>query len=227
MAADAIATPLRLGESAPDFALPRADHEGTVCRNDYRGRLLLLTLMRGVQCPFCRRNIVLLNQMAPALRQVGVELLAVVGTSAERARLYFQYRPVSIALGADPELAIHRRYGIPCYPVTPELRDQYRATRVDPFRELNAPVPLLGPDGTEAHDVFDRLDGFVPTETDQRDRTLQFRESMQVCGQYMLDGRGFVRWAHVEGASGGLAAAGVFPDEATLVSIARRLGAGG
>lgn len=223
MAADAIATPLNLGESAPDFALPRADQEGTVCLDDYRGRPVLLTLMRGVQCPFCRRNLVLLSRMAPMLRQVGVETLAVVGTTPERARLYFRYRPASIALGADPELAIHRRYGIPCYPVTPELRDQYRATRVDPFRELTAPVPLLGPDGTEAHDVFDRLDGFTPTEIDQRDRTRQFRESMQVCGQYMLDSRGLVRWAHVEGTSGGLAAAGVFPNEATLVSIARTL----
>lgn len=223
MVADEVPTPLKPGDSAPQFALPRADQEGIVSLDDYRGRPLLLTLMRGVQCPFCRRNVVLLGRIAPALRQVGVEMLAIVGTTAERARLYFRYRPASIALAADPELAIHRRYGIPCYPVTPELRDQYRAARVDPFRELPAPVPLLAPDGTEAHDVFDRLDGFVPTEVDQRDRTRQFRESMQVCGQYMLDNRGIVRWAHVEGAAGGLATAGIFPNEATLVGVARSL----
>jgi peroxiredoxin len=223
MVADEVPTPLKPGESAPQFALPRADQEGTVCLDDYRGRPLLLTLMRGVQCPFCRRNVVLLGRIAPALRQVGVETLAIVGTTADRARLYFRYRPASIALAADPELAIHRSYGIPCYPVTPELRDQYRATRVDPFQELSAPVPLLGPDGTEAHDVFDRLDGFMPTEVDQRDRTRQFRDSMQLCGQYMIDSRGIVRWAHVEGASGGLATAGIFPNEATLVGIARGL----
>jgi len=179
--------------------------------------------MRGVQCPFCRRNVVRLGQIAPALRQVGVETLAIVGTTPERARLYFRYRPASIALAADPELASHRHYRLPCYPVTPELRDQYRATRVDPFRELPAPVPLLGPDGREAHDVFDRLDDFVPTEVDQRDRTRQFRDSMQVCGQYMLDSRGIIRWAHVEGASGGLATAGIFPSEATLIAVARSL----
>jgi peroxiredoxin len=216
-------TPLKPGESAPEFTLPRADQEGTVSLDDFRGRPLLLTLMRGVQCPFCRRNVVLLGQIAPALRQIGVETLGIVGTTAERARLYFRYRPTSIALAADPELAIHRNYGIPCYPVTSELRDQYRATRVDPFHELSAPVPLLGPDGKEAHDVFDRLDGFVPTEVDQRDRTRQFRDSMQLCGQYMLDNHGIVRWAHVEGASGGLATAGIFPNEATLVRVARSL----
>jgi peroxiredoxin len=223
MPADEAPTPLKPGESAPEFTLPRADQEGTVSLDDFRGRPLLLTLMRGVQCPFCRRNVALLGRIAPALRQVGVETLAIVGTTAERARLYFRYRPASIALAADPELAIHRHYGIPCYPVTPELRDQYRATRVDPFHELPAPLPLLDHDGREVHDVFDRLDGFVPTEVDQRDRTRQFRESMQLCGLYMLDSRGIVRWAHVEGASGGLATAGMFPNEATLVSVARSL----
>jgi peroxiredoxin len=223
MEAAELPTPLKLGDPAPQFALPRADQEGTVGLDDYRGQPLLLTLMRGVQCPFCRRNVVRLGQIAPALRQVGVETLAIVGTTPERARLYFRYRPASIALAADPELASHRHYGLPCYPVTPELRDQYRATRVDPFRELPAPVPLLGPDGREAHNVFDRLDDFVPTEVDQRDRTRQFRDSMQVCGQYMLDSRGIIRWAHVEGASGGLATAGIFPSEATLIAVARSL----
>jgi peroxiredoxin len=223
MVAAELPTPLKLGDLAPQFALPRADQEGTVGLDDYGGQPLLLTLMRGVQCPFCRRNVVRLGQIAPALRQVGVETLAIVGTTPERARLYFRYRPASIALAADPELASHRHYGLPCYPVTPELRDQYRATRVDPFRELPAPVPLLGPDGREAHDVFDRLDDFVPTEVDQRDRTRQFRDSMQVCGQYMLDSRGIIRWAHVEGASGGLATAGIFPSEATLIAVARSL----
>jgi peroxiredoxin len=223
MVAEESTTPLRPGDSAPQFELPRADQEGTVSLEDYRGRPLLLTLMRGVQCPFCRRNIAMLGRVAPALRAVGVETLAIVGTTTERARLYFSYRPASIPLAADPDLATHRRYGIPCYPITPELLDQLRTVRVDPFRELPEAVPFLGPGGVEIHDVFDRLDNFVPTEVDQRDRTRQFRESMQVCGQYMLDSHGIVRWAHVEGASGGLATSGIFPNEATLVSVARSL----
>lgn len=215
--------PLRPGESAPQFAVPRADQEGAVCLDDFHGRPVLLTLMRGLHCPFCRRNIAMLGRIAPALQSVGVEMLAIVGTTAERARLYFRYRPASITLGADPDLATHRRYGIPCYPVTPELLDQLRTVRVDPFRELPEPIPFLGPGEKEIHDVFDRLDGFVPNETDQRDRTRQFRDSLQLCGQYMLDGTGTIRWAHVEGGSVGLAASGVFPNEATLLAVARGL----
>src|SRR5262245_7661928 len=179
--------------------------------------------MRGLQCPFCRRNIALLGRIAPRLREVGVETLAIIGTNAERARLYFRHRPASIPLAADVDLVTHRRYGIPCFPLTPELLEQLRTVLVDPFRELPEPVPFLGPDGAEIHDIFDRLDGFVPNEIDQRDRTRQFRDSMQLCGQYMMDAAGIIRWAHVEGDSGGLAGAGVFPNEATLVDVARRL----
>ena len=214
---------LQPGESAPQFQLPRADQEGVVRLDDFHGRPLLLTLMRGVQCPFCRRNIVTLGQIAAALRTAGVETLAVVGTTAERARLYFRYRPASIPIAADPVLATHRRYGIPCYPITSELLDQLRTTRVDPFRELREPVPFLGPGGAEIHDVFDRIDGFVPNETDQRDRTSQFRSALQLCGQYLLDGSGVVRWAHVEGEPGGLAQAGIFPNESKLLEIVQNL----
>jgi len=185
MSSDELRPPLQPGESAPDFRLPAADRaEGMVSLADYHGRPLLLTLMRGLHCPFCRRNIVRLGGMAPMLRQLGVETLAIIGTTADRARLYLRYHPAQIALAADPALATHRQYGIPCYPMSPELLDQYRMIRVDPFHELPAPVPFLGTNGTEIHDVFDRLDGFVPNEVDQRDRTRQFRESVQLCGQY-------------------------------------------
>ena len=223
MSSDELRPPLQPGESAPDFRLPAADREGMVSLADYHGRPLLLTLMRGLHCPFCRRNIVRLGGMAPMLRRLGVETLAIIGTTADRARLYLRYHPAQIALAADPALATHRQYGIPCYPMSPELLDQYRMIRVDPFHELPAPVPFLATNGTEIHDVFDRLDGFVPNEVDQRDRTRQFRESVQLCGQYMLDGKGIVRWAHVEGEPGGLARAGIFPSEATLLAAAREM----
>ena len=96
-------------------------------------------------------------------------------------------------------------------------------TRVDPFRELVEPLPLLAADGTEVHEVFDRLDGFVPNDVDQRDRTRQFREAMQVCGQYMVDHNGTVRWARVEGEAGGLGAAGILASEAELIRAATAL----
>lgn len=218
-----VRAPLQPGEAAPPFSLPAADGDGAISLGDYRGRPLLLTLMRGLQCPFCRRNLVRLGGIAPKLRDLGVDVLAIVGTTPERARLYLRHRPAAIRVAADPELAIHRRYGIPCHPVTPQVLEQYRTVHVDPFGELPAPVPFLGPDGAEIHDVFDRLDGFVPTKVDQRDRARQFRESLQVCGQYLMDGDAVIRFTHVEGAPNGLSAAGMFPSEQTLLAVIRTL----
>jgi peroxiredoxin len=214
---------LKPGDRAPDFTLPAADHEGSVSLADYHGRPLLLALMRGVHCPFCRRNISLFGAIAPKLQAVGVAMLAIVGTTAERARFYFCHRPAAIPLAADADLVTHRRYGIPCYPITPQVLEQYRTVRVDPFRELPAPVPFVDADGVEIHDVFDHLDGFVPTDVDQRDRMRQFRESVQVCGQYLLDGEGIVRFAHVEGEPDGLVTSGIFPSVDTLLAAARAL----
>ena len=52
MPSDEDRPPLEPGESAPDFTLPAADREGYVALSEYHARPMLLTLMRGVQCPF-------------------------------------------------------------------------------------------------------------------------------------------------------------------------------
>jgi len=205
--------------------LPAADHDGSVRLGDVlRQAPVLPVLMRGLQCPFCRRNLALLGPTRTKLQAIGVETLAVVATTPERARLYVKGGLVAIPLVADPDMATHRAYGVPCYPTTPELRQELRMTRVDPFGELPEPVPFLAPDGTEIHDVFDRLDGFVPTAVDQGDRTRQFRQAVQLCAQYLVDRSGIVRWVRIEGQPGGLAAAGRFPSEQGLLAAARGLG---
>jgi peroxiredoxin len=209
-------SPLQPGESAPEFTLPAVDRDGTVALANFRGKHpLLLVLMRGLQCPFCRRNIVRLGITRKKLETIGVETLAVVATTPERARLYLKYRPASVPLAADPDMATHRGYGVPCYPVTPDLTQQLRNVRVDPFNELPEPVPII-----EANDVLDRLDGFELTETDRRDRARQFYDSLQLCAQYMVDRDGVVRWRYVEGETGGLEAAGRFPSDEEVLAAA-------
>ena len=86
--------PVQPGEPAPDFTLPAADREGSVSLADYRGRsALFLALFRGLYCPLCRRNIVQMGQAREKLQAVGVEMLGVVATKPEHARLYFRFHP--------------------------------------------------------------------------------------------------------------------------------------
>ena len=71
--------PIKPGEWALDFALSRADQEGTVSMADYRGRSpLLLSFFRGLYCAFCRRAIWRRHLTSNKLRALDVETLGVV-----------------------------------------------------------------------------------------------------------------------------------------------------
>ena len=52
--------PLQPGEPAPAFALPAANREGMVSLDSLRGRPFLIGFFRGLHCPFCRRQVLLL-----------------------------------------------------------------------------------------------------------------------------------------------------------------------
>jgi len=71
------ARPLEPGDPAPSFTLPTVPDEGFVSLADYRGKSpVLLALMRGLYCAFCRRHIAQLGTTREKLRAIGVETLA-------------------------------------------------------------------------------------------------------------------------------------------------------
>jgi peroxiredoxin len=72
------------GDRAPDFDLPAADGEGTVVLAEYLHRApVLLTRLRGLYCPFCRRHISLLRPACETLRDGGITLLGLVIASPQ------------------------------------------------------------------------------------------------------------------------------------------------
>lgn len=206
--------PLQPGEPAPDFSLPAGDREGTISLADYRGRTpVLLAIMRGLYCAFCRRHIEQLGVSREKLQAVGVETLAVVATTPERARLYFRHRPTRVSLAADPQLVTHRSYGLPSRELTSEVSEAVESAYGRLARELQVPA-------AEIHSVLDRRDGFQLTATDQED--LQ-RQGAQSVGQILVDREGIVRWVNVEGAKEGPAGMGQFPTNEELLAAARTL----
>jgi len=113
---------LGLGDRALDFTLPAADVEGTVALAEYLRRgPVLLTMLRGLYCPFCRRHIGQLRPTCEALRVAGIALLGVVVASPERARRYFGHFPPCFPMAAAPDRAIHLAYGLPEVIRTPEF----------------------------------------------------------------------------------------------------------
>lgn len=182
---------VRPGDRAPDVTLPAADREGTISLMDYRGKQpVLLALFRGLYCPFCRRQMSQLAMSADRLKKLGVATLAVVATTADRARLYYRYHPTHLRVAADPDLRTHGAYGLPRLLKTPPVMQIIEAAAAEMARELRIPT-LPG----QASDAILRFDGFEPVESDLQDRE---RDQAQVIGQFLIDRLGIVRWVQIE-----------------------------
>jgi peroxiredoxin len=213
MASTATTHPVAPGEAAPYFALPAVAGSETISLDDYRGRNpLFLTLLVGLWCPFCRRQLVRIGAMEDKLKALGVESLAVVGTEPENARLYFKFRPTRLRLASDPGLTTHRAYRVPKPEPTPQMMQELESVRTDAGGELPEPVSIA-----QAAKALQELDGYVNTATDQVEVGRQWP---QLKAQFLIDRSGIVRWAAIECADG-LAAIGQLPPEEVVLDAAR------
>ena len=157
----------------------------------------------------------LLGKTAEKLKEAGVQTLAVVATDAERARLFFRFRPVRFPVGADPDLITHRAYGLPQMAVTPELMQAIDTGAADLARELRLKVPA-----ERALAAIEGLDGYARTDADAADFQ---RHQAQLVGQFLVDGTGIVRWTNIECQQDGLAGIDRFPTDEELLTGAQTL----
>jgi peroxiredoxin len=212
--------PISAGEPAPDFTLPVVNQDGTdiVSLATYRGRTpVLLAMMRGLYCAFCRRHIAQLGTTRRKLQALGVEVLAIAAMPPERLRLYYRFRPVGVPVAADPELSTHRAYGVPQPALTPEILQAVSSRHVDLARELQIPATDLG----EIKSALCRRDGFEPVDAEQKERRdWSERNGGQFTGQFLIDRNGIVRWVNIEGAKEGLGGLEKFPTDEEFLRAA-------
>ena len=132
---------------------------------------------------------------------MGIEILTIVITPIDRARLYFKYRPISIAVASDPDAMVHRAFGLPRFEVVDDegapaqwplgvTREDFRAVRNDADGQLPAPLPLVA-----AQKELNQRDGFELTEVDVEIRKKHWS---QLAGHFLIDRTGIIRWTHVE-----------------------------
>ena len=188
---DQVLVPLGPGDRAPDFDLPAADGDGRIALAEYlRLGPVLLTLLRGLYCPFCRRQISQLRPTCETLRAARVELLGVVIASVERARRYFTFGgPPCFPIAAAPDRAIHRAYGLAEIDRTPEFRARAERRAAEILQELGvASAP------GEANMTFAKLD-FEGTPEDE----VEVRRPLQTVGAFLIGSDGVIRWANAGG----------------------------
>jgi len=206
MSSHSIGHPLRPGDRAPNVVFDAISHDGKIALDDFRGRSpLLVGLFRGLHCPFCRRHVAAMANLNPALKEKGVECLAVVKTPVERARLYFHYHPLpSLLAASDPEGASHRAFGLPILEFTENETDWphkvgmdvVMTLRIDIPGELPEPMPVPA-----AGDFLSERDGYEITEADQQ--VMIPGPHMPLIGEFLLDREGIVRWSFTEAEPGG------------------------
>lgn len=116
---------LQPGEPAPELTLPTVNQEGAISLGEFRamGLSVLIAFMRGLHCPFSRRQISILSSMKERLEAEHAQILIVVNTTLERARLYFRYWPTQVVLVADPGVETHRLFGLGETTILPDDTD--------------------------------------------------------------------------------------------------------
>jgi peroxiredoxin len=196
---------LQPGDAAPNVVLDAITRQGKVAIDDYRGRSpVLIGIFRGLHCPYCRRHVAAMAQLAPALRDKGIDMLTVVNTPIERARLYFRYRPIpDLLAAADPERESHRAFGLPNLEFTQDESDWPRKVGMNHLMSMkvNATGELPEPlDPMAAMSALNTMDGYEITDADQQ---MQATGMGQLIGEFLLDREGIIRWSFTEVADGG------------------------
>jgi peroxiredoxin len=212
--------PLSVGETAPEFVLPVVNQDGreTVSLQDYRGRAVLLAMMRGLYCAFCRRHIAQLGTTYRKLQPLGVDVLAIAAMQPERLRLYYRFRPVGVPVAADPDLVTHQAYGVPQPALTPDIMQAVASRHVELARELHIPATDLG----DIKSALCHRDGFEPLENEQRERRdWSDRHGGQFTGQFLVDREGIVRWVNIEASKEDLSGLERFPTDEEFLLAAR------
>lgn len=199
---------IEVGEFAPDFTLPCVTHQGRVSLSDYRGRQpVLLAILRGLYCPFCRQHLARLAATADRLSAAGIATLGIVATPATRARLYCRLHYRRFPLAADPGLTTHRAFGLPWTAMTPEICRTANDAALAYARAHRIPAKV-----DSAYADLNTADGYRPTKKDAEDAE---RHQAQLIGQFLVDRDGVVNWVNVERAPGEL------PSEADPATISR------
>jgi peroxiredoxin len=228
--------PVQPGEPAPTFTLPAVEREGTVSLADYRGKSpLLLSINRGLWCSFCRRHIVILGGMRQRLRQLGVEMLAIVASPLERAQIYVRHRPPGVPLAADPSHVTHRAYGLPMPPVTSEFEQAVEKMRVQleaialnsgDLAKLRVAVQGTHRDPEERIPVWDFIHmqrKLYPYEMTEREQQEWANNKTLGTAQFLIDRDSVVRWTRVQGVAQPPAGLANYPSEGELLAAAEAL----
>ena len=103
---------IKENQLAPDFTV--TDIDGKVIRlSNYRGKKILLSFFRNVNCPFCNRRVHKLMGLKYRFEQANMQLLFFFESSNQKILSSVFHKGISpLPVIGDPEKKIYRLYGV-------------------------------------------------------------------------------------------------------------------
>jgi len=120
----AVARALQVGDRAPAFALPNARGE-IVSSAQLTTGPLVVSFFRGAWCPYCVAELEALDEIVPALRELGANLVAITPQRVERTAALAAEKAFRFDLLNDRGNAVAEAYGV-SYEFPDYLRELYR-----------------------------------------------------------------------------------------------------
>ena len=106
-----MAEPLKTGDPAPAFRLPR-DGEGEITLADYAGKALVLYFYPKDDTSGCTREAADFTALMPAFRDAGAEILGVSPDSPRSHGAFKAKHGLDLALGSDEGKDVCEAYGV-------------------------------------------------------------------------------------------------------------------
>ena len=103
---------LKVGDAAPDFALPDALTGETVRLSALLGKPLLLYFGRGTWCPTCRMWMGEIEKNLPELKKRGARAVTIMAQDSARMVDYLKSHPRPFPVLADVDRQVVKEYGV-------------------------------------------------------------------------------------------------------------------
>jgi peroxiredoxin len=103
---------LKVGDPAPEFAMPDVLTGETVKSADLLGSPVLLYFARGTWCPTCRRWMDQMARRLPELQKRGVRAIAVVAQKSASAAADLKDSPYPFPVLSDASRTVVKQYGV-------------------------------------------------------------------------------------------------------------------
>jgi len=107
---------LKVGDQAPDFALPGTD-DRTYRLSDYRGRKLILAFYPGDFTPTCTKQFCSYRDQSDKLDGLGATVLGISPQSVDSHERFVEEKRLNLPLLADEDKAVARAYGVVAGPL--------------------------------------------------------------------------------------------------------------